>query len=65
MERDDEQRAAQARRDAWWTAKVVHLTQYREEKKRLQREAEHLRQQPWWPQTSGVRSSSLGHRTPS
>ncbi len=65
MERDDERRAAQARRDAWWTAKVVHLTQYREEKERLQQEADRLRQQPWWPQTSGVRSSSPRHRTPS
>ncbi len=65
MERDDERRAAQARRDAWWTAKVVHLTQYREEKARLHQEAERLRQQPWWPQTSGARSSSHRHRTPS
>ena len=65
MERDDERRAAQARRDAWWTAKVVHLTQYREEKERLQQEALGLLLEPWWPQTSGAKSSSHRHRTPS
>ncbi len=40
MDTEEARRAAQARRDAWWTAKVVNLARYRKEKESRQREVE-------------------------